>query len=339
MARRKKSPDKTLEASLASAEIFRELGPADLKRVAAAGKIERLKRGEVLFRTGDLPDRIHLVLDGAIEILRDTPEQKGPTPVAYLTRGEMIGDMALFTGSRRRSSARVPEGARLWTLLQENFEPLAETIPGLGFHLAKVFAHRLEELIYHHRPHERPKELAGRLVHFDLPTVVQTLASSGQTGILTIFDSDRTIWAEVLLQGGEIVRARRGRLEGEDAFYEIFMCAPDGEFAFRASAAPDVEALGERSIEGNSAGLLMEAMRLMDEVAQLKSGLPDAGRKLKTRTTSLKWDDEATADVVRQILTAFRKPGRLEDLVDTLPCSSHTFYRVASKLYEAGHIK
>ena len=339
MARRKKATEKTLETSLAGAEIFRELDEAALKRIAAAGTIERLKRGQVLFRTGDEPDRIHLVLDGAIEILRETPEQKEPVPVAYLTRGEMIGDMALFTGSRRRSSARVPEGARLWTLQKEDFEPLAVDLPGFGLHLAKVFAHRLEELIFHHRPHERPKELAGRLEHFDLPTVVQTLASSGQTGVITIFDEERTTWAESLMQDGEIERARCGSLEGEDAFSEVFVRAPDGEFVFRASEAPDADAFGDQPIQGSAASLLMEAMRLVDEVARFKSKLPDATRRIKTRTTSLSWDDADTKEVVRGILTELQQPGSVEALVEKLPCSTHTLYRVAAELYDAGHIQ
>ena len=338
MARRKRSHEKTLEANLAAAEIFSELDDADLKRVAAAGRIEKPTRGEILFEAGDPSDRIHLVLDGAIEILRETPEQQGPVPVAYLTRGEMIGDMALLTGSPRRSSARVPEGARLWTLRREEFDPLAASIEGLGFHLAKVFAHRLEEIIYHHRPHERPKELAGRLEHFDLPTVIQTLASSSQTGVFTIFDEDRTTWAELLFRDGEIRRAHCGPLEGEDAFYEIFVRAPDGEFAFRASRDPNAEAISDQGIEKGAAGLLMEAMRLVDEVARLREQLPAPPRRLKTRTTSLTWDDPATADVVRGILTELREPGRIEDLVGALPCSTHTLYQVAAQLYDAEHI-
>ena len=339
MARRKKSLDKTLASFLESSQLFGDLGDDARRSVAAAGRIERLKRGEVLFRAGDLPDRIHLVLEGAIEILRETREHKEPVPVAYLTPGEMIGDMAIITGSRRRSSARVPEGVSLWTLLQEEFVGLTGEVEGYGLHLAKVYAHRLEETIYQLRPHERPRELAGRLEHFDLPTVVQTLASSGQTGVLTIFDEERATWAEVLLRDGEIERARCHGLEGDEAFYEIFVRAPDGEFAFRASEAPDADGVSRQSIDAGAATLLMEAMRLVDEVAELKRRLPDATRRMKTRTSSLSWDEPETAEIVKGILTRLRRPGTIDDLVGSLDCPTHTLYEVAAKLYDAGHIQ
>ena len=53
------------------------------------------------FKTGDAPDSIHVILAGAIEVVRSTPDSPEPVPVAYLSPGEAVGDMGLFTRTPR----------------------------------------------------------------------------------------------------------------------------------------------------------------------------------------------------------------------------------------------
>jgi len=320
-------------------EFFESLAPEDLDRVALEGRIERLRRGRFLFRVGDPPDRIHLLLGGAIEILRETPEDPQPVPVAYVTPGELLGDMALFTATKRRSSARVPERAETWTLTREAFRRIADTIPGYGMVLAGIFARRLEGFISHIRRQARRKELAGRLEYFDMPTVVQTLVSSNQTGVLAIQDAEGQTVADVLLLDGTVARARFGSLEGEDAFYEIFLRgAQDGEFVFRTVAEADPTSVSEREITRPAMTLLMEAMRLVDELPALRERLPPPDRPLQRRATKVSWDEEATLPVARYILDRLGQPVRLRDLEGEHPCTTHTLYDVAARLHEAGYI-
>lgn len=85
-------------------DLFDMLSIEDLEVVIAAGRTHRLEQGDYLFRAGDPPDSIHVILAGAIEVVRSTPDSPEPTPVAYLSPGEVMGDMAFFTGTARRSS-------------------------------------------------------------------------------------------------------------------------------------------------------------------------------------------------------------------------------------------
>ncbi|MFV1958640.1 MAG: DUF4388 domain-containing protein, partial [Planctomycetota bacterium] len=239
-----------------------------------------------------------------------------------------------------RSSARVPERAEVWTLTREAFREIADSIPGYGMVLAGVVARRLEGFISHIRRQARRKELAGRLEYFDMPTVVQTLVSSTQTGVLAIQDADGETVADVLLLDGAVARARFGALEGEDAFYEIFLRGPEGgEFVFRTVGEPDPEAISPREVTRPAMSLLMEAMRLVDELPGLRERLPEPDQPLQRRTTKVRWDDEATAAVARFLLERMGKPVHLADLVGEHPCTTHTLYDVAARLYEAGHIK
>ena len=193
------------------------------------------------------------------------PDQPEPVPVAYLSPGELIGDMALLTGTPRRSTGRAPEDAWVWTLERSTFEKIASEVPGYGMALAQVFARRLEAFIVHLRRTVQRQELSGHLDHFDLPTVVQTLVSARRTGVLSIADAQGKNVAQVLLVDGEVVRARCGELDGEDAFYEVFERSQEGEFFFRATSEPDADAIGHSSIDQPTMGLLIEAVRLDDE--------------------------------------------------------------------------
>ncbi len=258
---------------LRGTELFEVLSKALVRTTAAEGEVTELQRGEYLFRMNEPSDSIHLLLDGAIEIVRSTAESPNPVPVAYITPGEMIGDMALFTRSPRRSDGRVPEYARVWTLTRGDFERLSREIPDYGMELTRVFARRLQDMITHMRRQARRKELAGKLKYFDMPTVVQTLINAGQTGLLVMLHDTQEIFAQVLLQNGQVERARFGDLEGEEAFHETFLHRENGEFYFRSLVDAVPETISASVIAVPTVHLMMEAMRRADELAEMQQQL------------------------------------------------------------------
>ena len=71
--------------------------------------------------------------------------------------------------------------------------------------------------------------------------------------------------AEVVMIEGSIERARTGRLEGEDAFYEIFQSRDEGRFFFRTVAEPDADSVSKMPIHPTAINLLMEAARRTEE--------------------------------------------------------------------------
>ncbi len=333
---------------LRSVDLFEYIDEEKLLDIADAGEVEVLERGRTLFRHGDPSDRIFLLMDGAIEIVRTMTDGSEPVPVAYITPGELVGDMAIFTGTPRSSDARVPEIAMVWTLKRNAYEEIAETIPGYGMHLAKMFAIRMQELITHMRRQSQRKELSGKLCHFDMPTVVQTLVNAKQNGLLSFMDDEGKTFAEVMLANGCIDRAWCGVLHGAEAFTEIFLYRNEGEFTYRSAQDLDPDAISDVAIAMPAQHLLMEAMRRADELARLLEELPDPKHSFEATTTSLKWnpteddeaednaEDEAVALVVLRLL---RSPRQLEGLNELVPCSSYALYRAAQILINSGQIE
>ena len=324
---------------LRGVDLFAMLPDADLEQIQLAGHVRLLGPGETLFRAGDPPDRIHVILSGVIEVVRSTPDRPEPSPVAYLSPGETIGDMGLITGSSRRSSGRVPEHAEVWTLDRPSFEQLTRTIPGYGMQVAKVFAQRLEEFITHARGQARRKELSGKLKFFDLPTVVQTLVTANQTGILTLTNDQEKSFAEVLLRDGAVERARCGAVEGEEAFYQLFMAGSDGGFFFfRSVAEPNRDSVSRTPITISALNLLMESMRLVDELPEMKQRLPDPERPYRALTGEMRWTDDRTLRAAHDILAKLKTPHRISELVNEVPCSTYTLYRIAADLFDSKQI-
>jgi len=322
---------------LRGVDLFEMLSDADLARVIKAGQTRRLEQGDYLFQAGDPPDSIHVILAGAIEVVRSTPDSPEPTPVAYLSPGEAIGDMAMFTGTARRSAGRAPEFADILTLTRPAFVELTRSVPGYGLEIAAVFARRLEAFISDMRGKKRRKELSGKLKFFDLPTVVQTLVSSNQTGVLTITDADNKTYAEVLLRDGAVKRARCGLLEGEEAFLELFHIE-GGEFFFRTVREPNPASISKIEISMSAMHLLMEAARLVDELPSVRRRLPDPDKPYQARTENLQWDQDDTLAIAHAVLAKLSDPHPIADLIGKVPCSTFRLYQVAAELFESKQI-
>ncbi|MBD3220276.1 cyclic nucleotide-binding domain-containing protein [bacterium] len=327
-----------LREALGATELCEGLAVSELDRLADLGEVHELSRGDVLFSTNEPAECIYLLLEGAIEIVRPTDESARPVPVAYITPGEMIGDMALLTGTPRRSDARVPESALIWKLSRERFEQFTMELPRYGIQLARMYARRLQDLITHMRRQARRKELSGKLRYFDMPTVVQTLLTTGQTGILTFTCESGEVFAEVVLGKGFVDRARCGRIEGEEAFHEIFLRRDEGEFSFRSALGTVADAVSTRPINVPAMHLMMEAIRRADEIESMRHQLGATDREYRALTETLQHDRTANVEVARALHRALREPGRLEGIRPDIDCTTYEFYTTAAILVATDQI-
>src|SRR5689334_19899165 len=77
--------------------LFGPLGEDVLAEVARALKPFPLAKGAALVREGDPTDALFLLKSGRVRIVARS-EKGEETPVAYLGRGEAIGELSLITG-------------------------------------------------------------------------------------------------------------------------------------------------------------------------------------------------------------------------------------------------
>ena len=93
------------------------------------------KAGEVLFRKGDVADRLIYVASGELR-LGETGRLIGP--------GELIGEIGLFSPERRRTQTTVCEtDGELYQMTDEMICQVYSQHPSLGFYLMRLVAERL----------------------------------------------------------------------------------------------------------------------------------------------------------------------------------------------------
>ncbi|MFZ5569398.1 MAG: PAS domain S-box protein [Thermodesulfobacteriota bacterium] len=106
--------------------FFKSLPPDDITAICAACHEERFEQETVIFREGEIGDRVYIIVEGEVRIWKN---HGGPQPytLTLLAPGDMFGEMALID-QRPRSATAVVEGhaARLLSVFQHDFAAFIE---------------------------------------------------------------------------------------------------------------------------------------------------------------------------------------------------------------------
>jgi len=103
----------------------------------------------------------------------------------------------------------------------------------------------------------RPGVIQGRLEEMSILDLMQSLEMGQKSCQLTVRRAGET--AELFFAAGQCADARLGPAEGEEAVYQVVRW-PEGEFEIDFNGAP-----ARSTISRSTTGLLMEALRLLDE--------------------------------------------------------------------------
>jgi CRP-like cAMP-binding protein len=323
-------------AFLRAADLFQSQPDEVLTAVLARGRLEEFGPGATVFRQGQQGDRLYIVKTGVLEILAFAEGGDGAVPVAYLGPGEVLGELALLTGSPRSATVRSPEHAVLFTLEKAVFLDLMTSLPAFARSLCLVLARRLEATTL--KLPRGAKQLQGNLMFFDLATVMQTLIGSHQTGTLMVTqDSGKQRVAEIFFFKGNIAKARVRHLSGDDAVFQLFQSALEGEFSFTGKTVPDEEVQSDITMPAIS--LLMESMRLSDELPLLQARVPDAQRLYRHKAAQLTWEEAETVELAASVWARLKKGASMTELQRDIPRCSYAIYRTVVALIDSGQVE
>ena len=116
----------------------------DLRKRYSLFDVEQHKPGEVIFREGDLADRMYFIVNGTVEVVR-TLEGK-EIVLARLGTGDFFGEMAFFASDgRRTATVRTSSAVELQVLGKENFTHLMRAIPAAQREFSVKASERLKE--------------------------------------------------------------------------------------------------------------------------------------------------------------------------------------------------
>jgi len=322
-------------AFLRDSELFENQSAEVVRAVLSQGQLLEFGPGQVVFRQGEEGDRLFVVKSGVLEVVATPTDGSEPTVVAYLGTGEVIGELALLTGSPRSATVRSPEHVVLFAVDKAVFLDLMEELPAFSRSLCVVLAKRLETTTLK-VPRAAGKQLQGNLRYFDLATVIQTLISSHQTGALVV-TQDKHKLAEIFFYHGNIARARYRQLVGDDAVFQLFQSPVEGDFSFTGRDVREEEVQSEVSMPAIS--LLMESVRMQDELPLLKQRLPDAERVFRQKAAQLAWDEPESIELAAAVWSRLKKGASLAELQRDVPRSTYSLYRTVATLLEDEQIE
>lgn len=122
--------------------VFGQVGSRMLAAIYDNVTWVELQAGEMLMQQGDPGDAAYLSLSGRLRVyVRDG---EGERMVRELGRGEIIGEMSLFTGEPRTASVVAVRKSMLARIDKARFEAIMARHPQASMALTKEIIHRLQ---------------------------------------------------------------------------------------------------------------------------------------------------------------------------------------------------
>jgi len=130
--------------------LFHLFEEEDLEKIAPYFERAHYKAGDVIFREGDEADFIGFVTSGHVEAKKQTEFQGKQIIIAQMTKGSILGELAVFDGQPRSATVETLKETELLLLRRDALEAFIEDYPALGIKILKgvsrVLSLRLRQL-------------------------------------------------------------------------------------------------------------------------------------------------------------------------------------------------
>ncbi|MDD5449132.1 MAG: cyclic nucleotide-binding domain-containing protein [Candidatus Omnitrophica bacterium] len=131
--------DKTLLIKQIS--FFSDLEAGQIDFISKRSDFFEYKKGETIYREGDVPDAFYLIVSGRVRIF--TEAAGGNVTLECLYRGSYFGIISLLTNESHSVSAEAVNDSIILKIGQENFHAVLNELPHLALHFSSVLARRL----------------------------------------------------------------------------------------------------------------------------------------------------------------------------------------------------
>lgn len=134
-----------LEELIRRVPFFATLPPRHIRWLSETLQPQDVLEGAVLFSEGERGDFFYIIVQGELEVLKSL-EDGGYQAIAVRGPGEYIGEMSLLhPQGLRTATVRALTDAEVLVMSRANFDALLQRQPTLGYELARVLGHRLEQ--------------------------------------------------------------------------------------------------------------------------------------------------------------------------------------------------
>ncbi len=123
--------------------LFANIEPARLKLLAFTSDRVTFSAGQELFHEGDAGDAAYVIIDGAVDVLKDTDD--GEQLLVTLKKNAFVGDIAILCDVPRTATVRAVERIETLKIRKEHFLRLLIEFPEMAVEVTRVLAQRLQK--------------------------------------------------------------------------------------------------------------------------------------------------------------------------------------------------
>ena len=99
-------------------DLFKGLSPDELMKLMSMGLTAAVHKGEKIFKKGTVGEEMYVILEGKVKIVDEDQV------LATLGKGEMFGEMALFSEEPRNATAVAEESSSFFLLTKKSLHEL-----------------------------------------------------------------------------------------------------------------------------------------------------------------------------------------------------------------------
>jgi CRP/FNR family cyclic AMP-dependent transcriptional regulator len=125
--------------------VFSHLDSGSLDEIVPFFKEKTYGRGDILFQEDSVGDRLYIIIEGEIEIIKKVEETAEKTTLALRKNGDVIGEMSLFGEEPRFASARAAKQTRVLELSKLDFQRMLYEHPQVAYQVMRVLSSRLKQ--------------------------------------------------------------------------------------------------------------------------------------------------------------------------------------------------
>jgi serine/threonine protein kinase len=130
----------SLEITLCS-ELTNSLSREVIQALLSQMEFQRFRRGEWFIRQGEEAVEFYLILKGSCTVRLEKDNML--FTIAQLGPGDLVGEMAVFTGEKRGASVEAETDMDVLSMSREKFEALSQEYPEFRGYLSEIVTHRL----------------------------------------------------------------------------------------------------------------------------------------------------------------------------------------------------
>ncbi|MBC8317028.1 MAG: cyclic nucleotide-binding domain-containing protein [Desulfobulbaceae bacterium] len=243
----------TLENMLNSFSFLKVLDEESLKVIIQFIVIKDFDVDDIIIQQGHPGKNLYMIVSGRVSVLDNDGDA-----IAFLGRGEIFGEMSLFSGKPVCATIKTVEPTKVVFLPGKDLKNILSKFPFLQMAVTQILVQRLGETNIS-QTDRISHGLTGSLAELQPPELFQMIHENSKTGRVSLSLNNGS--AQVAFKGGEVVGAHFQGKQGREAFFDILR-QKQGRFSFSANLSADEE---QSSPIDGFMKLLMDGLRVIDE--------------------------------------------------------------------------